>query len=716
MPESAKSVPQENPNFTPKLYGIAALVTVLVLSGLWLVSRYTQSDFQRDQAIWQEKLSLIAESRASEVNKWVAEHFNELRLLADNPSLRVYMTEIQMQEAATPAQAPAEPAAQSYLRSLLLFSAERTGFINRSNMSSIPANVMPETVNGVAIFNNKNEAVVSTILNNEARTIMAAQVKKIAAGQEGFIDMFKASDNKPYMGFVVPIYSIQGDRNAASQIGHVVGLIAADDAFFALLKHPGVTEKTLETILVRKAGGRLQYLSPLQDGSTPLAKDNAMDANKFSEVNMANNVGGFAMQQKDYRDKPILGTSRNINGTPWTMIVKIDRPEAYASGNDRRVSMMTFFLLMIAFIIMVIIAIWWYAHSKRAIFLSRYFRKLAAQSQSQEMLLKLVTDYQPESIMIVDTSNTIHFANLQAAVDANLTPGTLTGKSIKDVVGKDRAVQIGGQCLQALEDNAVGYDMYRIHADDKERVVRSAFVPLKYIPVPSLSKKVPGVLVVDQDVTEVVHERERRTKTSQQLVNMLVSLVDKRDPFSANHSQLVSKVAYEVAISVALDQSMVETTETAARMMNIGKIVVPTELLTKTSGLTEEEKAIVRDSMNVPSDMLHGISFDGPVEETLRQWQERWDGNGPLGLKHESILVSARIIAVANAFVGMISPRAWRDAIPVDQANKFLLEDSDKAFDRRIVIALINYVENHSGREWLTKMMIDTSGFKKVAR
>lgn len=715
---SDQSIPNapETPNFAPRLYGIAALVATLILVGLWLVSRYTNSDFERDVDAWREKINLIAESRATDVNKWVKEHFNDLRLLADNPSLQVYMTELQMMDVDNKGKQAEQddPAPLAYLRNLLVFSAERAGFITRQSTASIPANVTPPSNSGLAIINSKNKVVVSTILTDDARRIMLEQSKKAPRGQEALIDMYKGSDGKPYVGFIVPVYSIQGDHTARSQIGQIVGITEATEKLFNLLKHPGTTENTLETILVRQNGNKLEFLSPLQDGTKPLSKSVNYDAGRFIEVKMAEHIGGFEALQRDYRDKPVLGTTRQIRDTPWILITKIDRPEAYAAGNDRRISMMTFFLLMIAFIIMIIIAIWWYAYSKRAMFMSRYFRKLAAQARAQETLLQLVTDYQPESLVITDTDSVVHFANLQAAINAGMTPGTLDKKRLRDIVGHDRAVQIGGQCMQALEDNSVGYDIYRTGSGSDERVIRSAFVPLKYIPVPGVSKKKQGVLVVDQDITEVVHERESRIKTSHQLVNMLVQLVDKRDPFSANHSLLVSKVAYEVAISVSLDQVMVETTEIAAKLMNIGKIVVPASILTKTSGLTSEEKKIIHDSMNAAADMLEGIHFDGPVAQTLRQWQERWDGKGPLGLKHESIIASARIIAVANAFVGMISPRAWREAIPVEKANEYLLEHSDKEFDRRIVIALINYVENHSGREWLARMMIDASGIKSA--
>src|SRR6202020_2221266 len=120
----------------------------------------------------------------------------------------------------------------------------------------------------------------------------------------------------------------------------------------------------------------------------------------------------------------------------------------------------------------------------------------------------------------------------------------------------------------------------------------------------------PGVLVVEQDLSEIVHEREQRLTTQRQLIETLVTLVDKRDPFAANHSKLVSQIAYEVAVEMELDNVTTETTRIAGTLMNIGKIVVPTELLTKTAALNVDEKRIINDSINTAADLLKGISFD----------------------------------------------------------------------------------------------------------
>ena len=94
--------------------------------------------------------------------------------------------------------------------------------------------------------------------------------------------------------------------------------------------------------------------------------------------------------------------------------------------------------------------------------------------------------------------------------------------------------------------------------------------------------------------------------------------------------------------------------------MNLGKILVPEALLTKTGDLTEEERAIIRDSILGSADLLEGVAFDGPVVPTIRHIHENWDGSGPEGLEGENIEVGARVVSVANAFAGMTSARAWR--------------------------------------------------------
>ncbi|MDG1996491.1 MAG: HD domain-containing phosphohydrolase [Emcibacteraceae bacterium] len=137
-------------------------------------------------------------------------------------------------------------------------------------------------------------------------------------------------------------------------------------------------------------------------------------------------------------------------------------------------------------------------------------------------------------------------------------------------------------------------------------------------------------------------------------------------------------------------------------MMNLGKILVSREILTKPGKLSNDELKIIRNSILKSADMIKGIEFEGPVCETLKQVQAHWDGTGePNGLSGDDILLSARIVSVANAFVGMTSARAHRNGLDMLQAITMMMEESDKKYDRRPVIALMNFIENKGGlTEW----------------
>ncbi len=135
--------------------------------------------------------------------------------------------------------------------------------------------------------------------------------------------------------------------------------------------------------------------------------------------------------------------------------------------------------------------------------------------------------------------------------------------------------------------------------------------------------------------------------------------------------------------------------------MNVGKILVPEQVLTRTGDLSAGEIRQIRDSIQAGADLLRGIEFDGPVVETLQQSPERWDGSGPRGLAGEAIILPARIVAVANAFVALVSARAHRPGLGFDAAIDTLLKETGAALDRRVVASLISVLDSRGGRaDW----------------
>ncbi|MEQ1705429.1 MAG: HD domain-containing phosphohydrolase [Rickettsiales bacterium] len=703
---------------TPWKYAIVVVVFGIIIVGLLLISRFNNNDYVRDVQSWKEKLNLIAENRKEDVSRFVSGNFSELRTLADNPSLKLYLTELQMiPQTGNKDSGNSELSQKSYLRNLLIFTAQRAGFVGINSIDSIPANVVTDSKSGIAIVDDDNQIVVSTQIINSSVTKVLEHAKKQEPGTEGLIELQKDSDGALYMGFSVPIYSIQGEHNAAGQIGRIVAIKTIGDNLFGLLKQPGATEKTLETLLLRMVEDtkdKMEYISPLLDGSEALVKKVQLNPKENAEAYITSGKDNFSSELGDYREQAVLATSRDISGTNWKLIVKVDKDEAFSDSGAHRAALVTSFTLIIAVIVLIIIAMWWYAYSRHALMASSYFKKVAIQAQAQENLLRLVTDYQPEAIYILDANQRYWFANKKVAEESGMSLESIDGKTVSDVQGAIHSERISEKCSTVIKSGIPAYEVHKKNSNGNELVIRSGYVPIKEIPVSNLPPKTSGVLIVEQDVSEVYYERERRLSTQKQLVQTLLNLVDKRDPFAANHSLLVSKISYQIASDMELDSVTVEATRTAASLMNIGKIVVPTELLTKTGQLNEEEKNIIRHSMDTASSLLEKVSFDGPVAEILKQWQERWNGAGPLGLKGEKILMPARIIAVANSFIGMISPRSWRDAMSIEAANKFLLDNSGNYFDQRVVITLIHYVDNQDGRKFINSILQDNKS-KKTA-
>lgn len=285
-----------------------------------------------------------------------------------------------------------------------------------------------------------------------------------------------------------------------------------------------------------------------------------------------------------------------------------------------------------------------------------------------------------------------------------MEPGDLMGKTMASRWGPVRSqsyADVNKRVIQTFEKEVATHTFGDPENDDAEdddrfQVIRSYHVPLR-----GDRDFPPAALMILSDITELTYEKRRGEKMMNELIDTLITVVDRRDPFSANHSTRVAEVSCAIATEMGLDEIDIKTVETAGKLMNFGKIFIPPDVLTKTSDLTPEERAMVANAYLTSVDLLEGVTFEGNVVETIRQLGETWDGKGPLGLKDEEILTTSCILSVANTFVGMISPRAYRGAMPFRKAADILTEEAGTKFDRKPVSGLVNYLENRGGmRRW----------------
>lgn len=729
----------DKPKLNKMALAIISAIAIGVAAAIAGVFAFVESERQRDIQAWQVRLGIIADSRTAAVNEWVEQNFGYMRELAQNASLQLYLSDIAaggadgggvspepeinlgpeptlgldgegdelgaLDEEPLPEglledtpQNNAESSA-TYLRNLLNATAERIGYKAPPPVGEIAANIERVGIAGIGLLDKDGKAIVSTPDMPPISGRIRKAVAQALDGEPAIIDLYLGAAGDPTMGFVLPIYGIQDEAEGAQGIGAVVGLRVVGKDLYDRLKQPGDTTKTSETYLVRTQGATVEYLTPLMDGTEALKRSMSADTPDLAGARALSRPGGFAIGV-DYSGQEVLAASRPIANLPWVLVRKITRDESLAATDNRLTVILGVFIGIIIIVTLAVLYVWKKGASMRATQALHEAEIALERFGNISKFMRVVTDNQPNHIVAVDGDTQYTFSNRPAAEAAGLEPEDMMGKTMASVIGPVKAqvyAEMNKIVLRDMEprsETVIFGDGEDEDEDNPLQVVRVHQVPLR-----GDRDFPPAVLMILSDITELTHEKRRGEKMMRQLTDTLVGVVDRRDPFSANHSYRVAEVARAIAQEMGLEELESKTVDVAGNLINLGKIFIPEEVLTKTNDLTKEERTLLGNAYLTTVDMLDGVEFDGPVVETIRQFGETIDGKGPLGLKGEEIIMTARILSVANAFVGMVSTRAYRTAMPFEKAANILLEDVGTRYDRRPVSALLNFLDNRGGKD-----------------
>ena len=169
-------------------------------------------------------------------------------------------------------------------------------------------------------------------------------------------------------------------------------------------------------------------------------------------------------------------------------------------------------------------------------------------------------------------------------------------------------------------------------------------------------------------------------------VNIITKVVEIRDPYSMGHQQRVSKLAMAIAQEMKLSQDKINGTKIASLVHDIGKVNLPTEIISKPSKLIEVEFNLIKNYPKVGYDILKKVDFPWPIAEIVLQHQEKIDGSGyPRGLKGDKICIEAKILGVANVVEAMSSYKSYRPALSIDEALAEISKNKNILFDPQVV-------------------------------
>lgn len=200
-----------------------------------------------------------------------------------------------------------------------------------------------------------------------------------------------------------------------------------------------------------------------------------------------------------------------------------------------------------------------------------------------------------------------------------------------------------------------------------------------------------------RDITERKRVEEEIRKSVEKLkvvmegtIQAMALTVEMRDPYTAGHQRRVAQLARAIAEAMGLTEEQVATVRLAAVVHDIGKINVPSEILTKPGKISQVEFSLIRAHVETGYDILKTIDFPWPIADVVLQHHERMDGSGyPKGMLGENILLEARILGVADVFEAMTSHRPYRPALGIEKAFAEISQNRNKLYDPAVVDACL---------------------------
>lgn len=319
-------------------------------------------------------------------------------------------------------------------------------------------------------------------------------------------------------------------------------------------------------------------------------------------------------------------------------------------------------------------------------------RKQAEKNlQESEERYRIVVENAHEAIIITQDMKLV-FANRAAAEQIGYSKETLTSGVFTSFIHPDDRRMVADYSIKRLNGENVPpvYSFRIISQDGNVKWVELNATVIEW-------NKKPATLNFLNEITErklLEEERivnyNRIKKTLQAAVQSIALLVETKDPYTTGHQERVSQLAQAIAKEMDLTEDQQDFVSTASIIHDLGKVSVPSELLSKPTKLSDLEFNIIKVHSQAGYNILKDIDFPWPVADVVLQHHERMDGSGyPQHLQGEDILLEARILAVADVVEAISSHRPYRPALGIKSALDEISKNQGILYDANVVDACL---------------------------
>ena len=286
-----------------------------------------------------------------------------------------------------------------------------------------------------------------------------------------------------------------------------------------------------------------------------------------------------------------------------------------------------------------------------------------------------------------------HFTSINAAAVR------ITGYSEEEALQLDFSQGIAPEYLdtvinnyaRALKGEPQSYDAAIIAKDGRRIDVHITSTPI------IIDGKVTSVYGIAEDITErkkaaedLKAALEKASSTLDGTIEAIAMMSELRDPYTAGHQRMVSQLAVAIANEIGMERDRIEDLAVAGLLHDVGKVYVPSEILSKPGKLTDLELGLAKAHAEASYNIVRSIKFSGPIAHMVWQHHERIDGSGyPRGLVGDQIMLEARILAVADVVEAMTSHRPYRPALGLKKALDEITSNRAVLYDAQAVDACL---------------------------
>ncbi len=319
-------------------------------------------------------------------------------------------------------------------------------------------------------------------------------------------------------------------------------------------------------------------------------------------------------------------------------------------------------------------------------------QSLRQQSQELHHRFKDLTEGSEDHIWEVDTAGRYTFNSPSVYFVLGRRPEQLLGRHYMEFIHPEDKEETTAFLEELQKERKPLQGMIHRCLNTAEEIV---YMESRAFPILGENGQVSGYRGIDRNISAWF---ESRSKLEEMLIGTceaLSRMVELRDPYTKGHSVRVSDLSVLIGEAMGHSQNDLKGLRLMGLLHDLGKIGIPTEILSKPGRLSAEELDLLRAHPAMGFEILKGISFPWPVAAVVHEHHERLDGSGyPQGLMGDEIRWQVRVMAIADLLEAMATDRPYRPGLGLDRAIEELERNRGRLFDPEIVDAVLGLRES----------------------